>query len=151
MHVHVCFHPRLCEANTPPRMSSPFSNSILTLEVAFEISTDAFTACSENQTEGNFTCKRLTATYCCPHCFFLIQASLLTQSQMLQGLPDPPPLHPTLMRNHMTTMLTHLAVLILHTLHFHQLLHRIQEETGERRGVQQALCRRMGLSLLRWM
>lgn len=119
-------HPLLCEANTSPRMIFPFSNVIWTLEVAFEISTEAFNACSENQTEGNFTCKRSDCYLLLPALLFLIQASLFTQSQMLQGLPDPPPLYPTLMKNHMTSMLTHLLVLILHTPHFHQLLHRIQ-------------------------
>ncbi len=99
-------HPLLCEANTPPRRISFFSNLISTLEVTFQINIETFTACSQKQEEGNFACKRCDRYLLLPALLFLIQASLFTQSQrkekMLQGLPDPPPLHPTLMRNHMT-------------------------------------------------
>lgn len=69
---------------------------------------------------------------------------------MLEGLLDRPPFHPILLRNHMTSqMLTHLAGLVFYTRYFHQLLHKVEEETEEKRGksgdsVSRAGCRLHG-------
>lgn len=93
--------PSVQSKQTPLPGSSPVSNFFLTLEVTIKINSNAFTSFSVNQKE-NFVGITSDCYLLLPALLFLIQLSLFTQSQMLQGLTDPPPLHPTLIRNHMT-------------------------------------------------
>lgn len=99
----------MCMFSCPPSSvqskQTPLSRKIPLLQynkVTFEINTKSFVTFSQNQKERNFVCNGSDCYLLLPASLFLIQVSLLTQSQMLQGLTDPPPLHPTLIRNHMT-------------------------------------------------
>lgn len=134
--------PLLREANTPPR--SYIRNQYWGIRCMFrKIKKDIVLA------------KDLTATYCCPHCFFSFRRRYSRShrcSRVYQTLH-----HFTQPSWEITwpAMLTHLAVLILCALHFHQLpahKKKTQEENWRdkeaRGGVQRELCRRMGLSLL---
>lgn len=95
-------HPVLCEANVSPSTIAPFFSLILTLEVTFKINRRHSLHVYNTERKDILLAKGSDCYLLLPALLFLIQASLFTQSLMLQGLTDPPPLHPALMRNHMT-------------------------------------------------
>lgn len=63
-------HPVLCEANVSPSTIAPFFSLILTLEVTFKINKRHSLHVYNTERKDILLAKDLTATYCCPHCFF---------------------------------------------------------------------------------
>lgn len=143
--VHVCCPPPLIhEANTPSRIP-PLTNVILAVEVTLK-------SIRIRSLDGIVLEKDATATYCCPHCFssFRRRNSRSQRKKKLPGRPDPPPLHPTLIRKAHDLRCEHiwLGSSFTHSTS-HHLLHGIQGDAGERQGAKQEPWRRLGLGLLR--